>query len=341
MNKISFSPNSITKKLLSSLDTRPKKVLEERFGLVSLEPRTLESIGQEYGITRERVRQIEAFAINKIKNSEAFKQISDVFNGLQEGIDSKGGLVQEDDFLSFLSKKRQDQRHFFFLLVVGEPFTRLKEDEHFHHSWAVDTNYASGIRDALKKVHNEITDDRLFTEKEVISVFEKHLDDVIERKLEQEVLLSLLKVSRVISKNPLGEWGVASSSFIKPRGMRDYAFLVMRKHGSPMHFTEVAKAIQKIFSRMAHTQTVHNELIKDGRFVLVGRGLYALKEWGYENGIVRDVICNILKDDNPMRRDDIVKRVLKERYVKENTILVNLQNTNYFKKDSEGKYTLI
>ena len=171
MNKISFSPNSITKKLLSSLDTRPKKVLEERFGLVSLEPRTLESIGQEYGITRERVRQIEAFAINKIKNSEAFKQISDVFNGLQEGIDSKGGLVQEDDFLSFLSKKRQDQRHFFFLLVVGEPFTRLKEDEHFHHSWAVDTNYASGIRDALKKVHNEITDDRLFTEKEVISVF--------------------------------------------------------------------------------------------------------------------------------------------------------------------------
>lgn len=341
MSKISFSPNSVTKKLLSSLDTRPKKVLEERFGLVSLEPRTLESIGQEYGITRERVRQIEAFAINKIRNSEAFKQLPDVFKELQDGINGKGGLVQEDDFLSFLSKKEQEQRHFFFLLVVGEPFERLKEDEYFHHSWTVDANRASGIRDALKRTHDEITDDRLFAEKEIISVFEKHLNDIIERKLEQEVLLSLLKVSRVISKNPLGEWGVASSPFIKPRGMRDYAFLVMRKHGSPMHFTEVAKAIQKIFSRMAHVQTVHNELIKDGRFVLVGRGLYALKEWGYENGIVRDVICKILKEDNSMCRDDIIKRVLKERYVKENTILVNLQNTNYFKRDSEGNYTLL
>jgi DNA-directed RNA polymerase delta subunit len=123
--------------------------------------------------------------------------------------------------------------------------------------------------------------------------------------------------------------------------MRDYAFLVMRRHGSPMHFSEVAKAINSHFDRPSHMQTVHNELIKDDRFVLVGRGLYALKEWGYEGGIVRTVIQKILEKDGALTKEEIIKRVLKERYVKENTILVNLQNSKYFAKDGQGNYTLL
>jgi hypothetical protein len=39
-----------------------------------------------------------------------------------------------------------------------------------------------------------------------------------------------------------------------------------------------------------------------------------------------------------MTRDEIVAKVLKERYVKENTIAVNLQNPKYFKKDKENRY---
>jgi hypothetical protein len=115
----------------------------------------------------------------------------------------------------------------------------------------------------------------------------------------------------------------------------------MRKHGSPMHFSEAAGAIQKLFSKPAHIQTVHNELIKDNRFVLVGRGLYALKEWGYEGGVVRSVIEKVLNKNGPLSKEEIIKRVLKERHVKENTILVNLQNKNFFTKDEQGNYTLI
>jgi hypothetical protein len=84
--------------------------------------------------------------------------------------------------------------------------------------------------------------------------------------------------------------------------------------------------------------TTHNELIKDSRFVLVGRGLYALSEWGYMSGVVKDVIKNIIENDGPLTRDKIVEKVLKERYVKENTILVNLQNPKYFRRDKEGRY---
>jgi len=120
--------------------------------------------------------------------------------------------------------------------------------------------------------------------------------------------------------------------------MRDYAFLVIRRHGSPMHFTEVARAIYEVFGKRAHTATCHNELIKDKRFVLVGRGLYALTEWGYEGGVVKDVIKKVLKKYGPLHRDEVIDKVLKERYVKTNTIIVNLQDRNVFGRDKEGRY---
>jgi DNA-directed RNA polymerase delta subunit len=84
--------------------------------------------------------------------------------------------------------------------------------------------------------------------------------------------------------------------------VRDYAYLAVKKHGSPLHFREVAQLIEKMFHRKAHIATTHNELIKDSRFVLVGRGMYALKEWGYTSGVVRDVIREVLREKGPMPR---------------------------------------
>ena len=174
----------------------------------------------------------------------------------------------------------------------------------------------------------------------MVERFLEHLKDVSEEYKREEILRRWLSLSKKIGKNPLGEWGVSDSPNVNARGVRDYAFLVLRKHGSPMHFTEVAKAISSHFDKRAHVATTHNELIKDKRFVLVGRGLYALSEWGYSTGVVRDVIAEILKKNGALTREDIVEKVMRERYVKPNTILVNLQNPKYFKKTKEGKYTL-
>jgi hypothetical protein len=309
--------------------------------LVSPDPRTLESIGQEYGITRERVRQIEAFALNKIRKSDQYKKTDDVFGELKDHIDYRGGVVHEKHFLETLSKKPQDENFIYFLLSAGESFEHLKEDDHFDHSWTVDMEKARQVREALKRLHLSIKDDQILSEKEIIDMFSGHLRDVAKETSEERILKLLLKMSKRVAPNALGEWGSSSSAFIRPRGMRDYAFLVMRRHGSPMHFSEVAKAINSHFDRPSHMQTVHNELIKDDRFVLVGRGLYALKEWGYEGGIVRTVIQKILGKDGALTKEEIIKRVLKERYVKENTILVNLQNGKYFAKDGQGNYTLL
>ena len=123
--------------------------------------------------------------------------------------------------------------------------------------------------------------------------------------------------------------------------MRDYAYLIIRRHGSPIHFREVAKIITDVFKIKAHVATCHNELIKDPRFVLVGRGLYALSEWGYMSGVVKDVIRKIIEKNGPLTKAQIIEKVLKERYVKENTIIINLQNPKYFKKNKDSKYEVI
>ncbi len=184
-----------------------------------------------------------------------------------------------------------------------------------------------------------MTNDDLLPESEMVNKFLEHLEDVSEKYKNQEVVRRWLSLSRAVGKNAIGEWGVSSSPNIKTKGMRDYAFLVIRKHGSPIHFKEVARQISMIFKKKAHVATTHNELIKDPRFVLVGRGLYALAEWGYMSGVVKDVIKKVLEKNGPLVKEEVIDKVLKERYVKENTIMVNLQNQKYFKKDKEGRYS--
>jgi len=338
---ITFKPKQVTKKLTAGLPERPRFVITKRFGLDSPERMTLEAIGTTYGITRERVRQIENFGLNAIKKSPNFKKERFAFEELVKIATSLGGVVEENNFLNYISKDVKTQNHVNLLLVLGDDFKKEKEDKEFKHRWSVDDDISEKVYGSLRELSSELYSEDLIPEGEMVTNFLNHLQDIPEQYKNEEIIKRWLSLSKIIDKNPLNDWGVAKSSNINARGIRDYAFLVIRRHGSPMHFTEVSKAITDTFKKKAHTATCHNELIKDGRFVLVGRGLYALKDWGYEKGVVREVIKNIIKKDGPLTKEEIVERVLKERYVKENTITVNLQDTKIFSKDKKGRYSLI
>jgi DNA-directed RNA polymerase delta subunit len=299
---------------------------------------TLDAIGKTYGITRERVRQIENYAITNIRKSDAYKAETVTFKELENLIHSLGGIVVEDDFLNHVSKDESTQNHINFLLALGDGFSKRKEDDEFKHRWHVNEELAKQVEASIRKLYTSLSDNDLLPESEMVNTFLQHLEGVSEKYKNQEIVRRWLSLSKKVGKNAVGDWGVAHSPNIKTKGMRDYAFLVIRKHGSPIHFREVARQIGDVFKKKAHVATTHNELIKDPRFVLVGRGLYALAEWGYMSGVVKDVIRKIIDKNGPLTKEQIIDKVLKERYVKENTILVNLQNHKYFKKDKESRY---
>jgi len=339
---ITFKPKQVSKKMLAVLGDRAKDVLEKRYGLgKDTEVFTLESIGQTYGITRERVRQIENYGIQSIQKADIYAEFQEVFDELNGIIaDLGGGLISEQELLDQLSTDQATRNHIYFLLVLGSPFFRSKENSTYTHRWYTEKKIADSVEKALRNVYQTLDREDLISDEEVLNRFREQLIDIAD-KHDETILKRWLLISKEIGRNPLGEWGHAQSPNVRVKGIRDYAYLVVKRHGSPMHFREVAGAIQELFDKKAHTATTHNELIKDERFVLVGRGLYALSEWGYTAGVVKDVLREILEKHGPLTREEIVDKVRKERYVKDNTIIVNLQDPNLFKRLSNGSYMIV
>ncbi len=337
-----YNYQKICSNLLKELPQRTTNVIERRFGLKSSERETLEAIGKSHDITRERVRQIEEEGFSKIRSK--IKNYQKVFQYFDNTLASFGDFKEEDTFLKFLGGEKY-QNHAFFLLTNGEEFERLSEDKDFYPLWTRKEESANLAKKAVKTTINKLEKEkRLLVLDELFKSQKKELIKFLGKRLNKSIFLSCLEISKKIQRNPEGRFGLSDWLEINPRGVKDRAYLVLKKEGKPLHFTEVSTFIEKLplpFQRKTHTATVHNELIKDPRFVLVGRGLYALKEWGYAPGVVRDIIIKVLKDSKkPLSKKEILKNVLEQRFVKENTIALNLQSRNHFLRDSKGKYTI-
>lgn len=341
MSGITFKPKAISKKLLTTLNPRTREIVVNRYGLEKETRMTLEAIGKTYDITRERVRQIENFALASIKKSKEYKESSFIFDELKQIIKELGAVVSEEHLMRHISKDPVVQNHINLYLALGEDFEKHKEDDNFQAHFSTDNKTANHVREALDKLYKSISHEDLVTEEEIFSRFMGHLTELIsEYKDNKDVIYRYLALSKVVGKNQLSEWGHTSSPHVKARGIKDYAYLIMRRAGRPMHFKDVATEINKTFGKKAHVATCHNELIKDSRFVLVGRGMYGLKDWGHTGGVVRDVISEVLKEaGRPLPKEEVIKRVLAKRIVKPNTVLVNLQNSKHFRKVA-GDYTL-
>ncbi len=340
--------NNLLKETLSMLPPRVREVVSKRFGLNSPSRQTLEAIGLNYGVTRERVRQIEVEGLKRLTNKNVLEAFGPVFDAVFAHLKKFGGLRREDYFLKELSGLFGiNENNIRFVLTLGQLAGRLhyfKPDPVWHASWGLDHVVHADAVALVTAVAKEISVPtphesvvKILAEQNKKGNFLKY------DKPDEKILLSCLALSREVAQNSFGEWGLVTSPEISPRGMKDKAYLVFKRENQPLHFKKVAELInQAVFSgRKAHYQTVHNELIKDERFVLVGRGTYALRNWGYEPGTVRDVVFSILKNrPGGLAKEEIVKAVQAKRLVKENTILLNLQNRKYFKKLDDGRFIL-
>ncbi len=338
---LSFDGGILVASFLGTVSERTGDVLSRRFGIgIRTSCETLESIGSRIGITRERVRQIENAGIETIRTSDAFAQARASFEELRRRVSKEGGIIKEDHLLSLLAGTQQGRNNFRFLLVVGGAFFRERESDDFYARWHVDKRTAKAVHNALASLYESLPDEEVLSEHDILNRFLKELTNVNNAYRDEEILKRWLSLSKKISKNPLNEWARATSSLIRVKGIRDYAYMVVKSANKPMHFSEVTSEIVRLFSKKAHVATTHNELIKDKRFVLVGRGLYALAEWGYRPGVVRDVITDILKEAGHLSKEEVIDRVQKRRFVKTNTIIVNLSDSRFFTLGKDGTYEL-
>lgn len=329
---MNFNYQNICDNLIKGLPQRTTDVVKRRFGLKTGKRETLEAIGQSYNITRERVRQIEKEGFSKIQ--PRIKENKDVFQFLNKTLESFGGIKEENALLRYLGEGKFEN-YVFFLFTLFNDFKRFPEDNEFYSLWAIKKE---ALNQAKKVVQSTIK--RFEKEKRIFSLAELSKG----QKLNKNVFLSCLEISKQIQKNPEDKFGLRDWIEISPRGVKDKAYLVLKKQEKPLHFRDIAGLIEKLpfpSKRETHTATVHNELIKDQRFVLVGRGLYALKEWGYEPGVVKDIIYKTIKESKqPLTKQEILEKVSKQRFVKANTISLNLNDKMHFFRSSDGKYQI-
>jgi hypothetical protein len=344
MKEAKFDYNKLVQKILKTIPQRAKEVIERRYGISSGREETLQEIGESWKITRERVRQIENWGMNLLKKSPEFKSLEPAFQFIKKYFESFGGIKKEDALFYELAKE-SDHSALRLVLELSPDLNRSQEDEKFFAFWSLGKNPQTTAKKVIDVLISGFTKSgQPLEEKEIEKVYQQEILKAVGKRIPKEHIFSFLEISKEIKKGVFDKIGLASWSEITPRGVKDEAYLAFRKESKPLHFSELTDLINKNFhpgTKCAQVQTVHNELIKDTRFILIGRGIYALKEWGYEPGVVKEVIVKVLKETKqPLSKEQIVDKVLKHRVVKKNTILFNLQDRDSFIKTEDGKYQL-
>ena len=326
---------------LSRLPARSRHIVEARFGVGSAKPQTLEEIGQVYKITRERVRQVIGSALGFLSGEREHPIVVGVSEKIRSTLVNKSGIMRTEEFLDTLSQDSTKERG--ALLAFIECLSVIEEDkagierEKTYHLKDFPFNKWEKVKEGAKSI--------LASAKEALDgkdLYSRFKQKNSEQGVTEKEFFDYLSVSREVKQNVFGKWGLSGWSDIKPRGTRERAHLVLKTTKKPLHFREIATLIDSYGlhekKQKSHPQTVHNELIKDKRFVLVGRGIYALSDWGYKKGTVKEVLDEILSlSHKPLSREEVLTEVLKVRQVKKSTVIINL-NT-FFLRVGKNAYT--
>lgn len=319
---------------------REREIITRRFGLYDRRE-TLEQIGELLGITRERVRQLEKAILIRLKiaaeegKTEAVTTLEKTFI---RTLSEMGRVARTQDLADKLygrTTNQQERAHVAFIATLAPGLTVVDENDNYYSAVGI-AEYGDE-----KKIRAEVD--------EIVKTIKENKEpmtlDQLHDKLNYEHpshVSALASISKQLA-HLRDSWGLTKWPTVNPKNIRDKIYVILAENKKPLHFSEIAKSIKdSSFKRKdVTTQAIHNELIKDKRFVLIGRGIYALDNWGYSKGTVSDIIAQVLKDSNePLHRDEIVKRVLKSRQVKETTILLNLQSKPQFKRVAKATYTL-
>ena len=352
--KASLNPQELVDFLSKDLTSREKDIVASRYGLLGGEKQTLEKIGKRLDITRERVRQIENSAIAKAKQTSGCQEkLADLSSLIIKHINKRGYISTEEGLLAeFLGEgyEAQNKNCLLFILekFLGESVEPV-EIVHTEKAWKIkdkELKHYEPVIDSIKNIL--IKKNQPLELVEIIKELEEEIKEeqkslATELESWEVAVHSCLEVSKHFKKNLFNKWGLADWRSVNPKRMRDKIYLVLLKDGQPLHYKQITERInEEGFDRkVAHPATVHNELILDEHFVLVGRGIYGLAEWGYKPGVIADVVAGILKKaDGPLSKQEVIDEVLKCRQVKEGSINLTLSDKALFLRGEDGRYAL-
>ena len=326
------------------LTEKEAMVIKRRFALQGNQKQTLEKIGKHFNVTRERIRQIESIALGKLRRTVRTTRLDEV-NDLSKAIlRAYGGVMREDDLVSQTLQRikgsaEMDGAVLRLSFSIDNEMIAGKRSNTYVPFWRLDSLAMQDISlivmnivKILRKRKSCMKTDEIFSAIQSLNLFEGRMPSA-------ELILSCLKIDERLREIVEG-WGLTDWRFVRPRSIRDKVEIILKKAGEPLHFMEIANRIREaqFDHKNVTVQAVHNELIRYPEFVLVGRGLYALKEWGYESGTVADVIERILKEKGALSKKEIIAEVAKQRTVKVGTISLNLQKMPYFKRVGRAVY---
>ncbi len=325
---------------LAGLSPRAQDCVERRFGIGHDTPQTLDAIGKKHDITRERVRQIVRASLAQIHDS-ANEDYESAQDAIEAFVRSRGGIVHAPRlFKKFFKDHGADGGVMRFFIAASESVVLV--DRHKKHPIEPSIHLTEFDFDQWRNVHQ---DAHAYFEQTKSVATEDDLYAILAKKhkyLDSAHIKEHLHVSQEIAKNNYGHWGKTKWSEVKPKSIRDKVHLILKHAKEPLHFRDIAQEIDAKNlgkgSRKTHPQTVHNELIKDKNFVLVGRGTYGLASKGYKKGKVKDLIMDAInKSAKPLTADEIIDIVLSQRTVKPATVKINL---HAIAKNDGGVYYL-
>jgi hypothetical protein len=328
------------------LTNKEKEVIIKRFSLDNKPKLTLEKIGQQFSVTRERIRQIEKIALSKLRRTVEKTKLNLINEIAKEILLKNGGVLLETKLVAeilnrILSSQEVDANIIKLALNINPEITKMEKTNIYKPFWRMQNITMDDIKImidsgiAILNKKGDVIADEVLAQEVIVRVQEKG------KKFTAPLILSSLEVDRRVKRVKDG-YGLMYWRFINPRSIRDKAYIVLKKAGHPLHFVEIANKIAEsgFDKKVVTTQAVHNELIRYEQFVLVGRGLYALKEWGYKRGTVADVIEALLRKRDHMTKQEIIQGVLKQRQVKKGTISLNLQKNPQFTRVGRAVYRL-
>ncbi len=342
--QLSLNLQELLNDLFLVLTQKETEVIKRRFALAGNQKQTLEKIGKHFNVTRERIRQIESIALSKLKRTVRTTKLNDINEMAKAMLRSHGGVMPASELVSAMLKRLHgttaiDGAILSLSFSIDNEISSEGNSQTYKQFWRLTSlpmeDVASIIDLAVKllnKRHACMKTAELVSSIQSMPAFEK-------RPVTQELIVSCLSIDERLREIPEG-WGLTEWRFVRPRSIRDKVEIILKKTAHPLHFMEIANKIKEanFDHKNVTVQAVHNELIRYPQFVLVGRGLYALREWGYEAGTVADVIEKILKEKGALSKKQIIEEVSKQRTVKVGTISLNLQKMPYFVRVGRAVY---